>query len=290
MTWQCHSMTLQPEVPAPAAGVPLVRALDRGLALLSAFVPEQPQASLTELARAAQLDKGTARRLLQTLVLAGWVRHDAGTGQYALTTRLLSVASAVETGGALRAAGTDLLHDLARQTGATAFLWIAEDGLALCLARAVAPQPDVDAVWFAVGARAAMNCGAGPKVLLAGLSRTERERALAMPFQIRTPASRTDRASLSEEADAIATRGWELARDDFVLGLAGLGVPIQGQDGSMLGALSLSGVSSLFGDPHAPRHLCLLRDAASRIARRVEGRQPSGTHATAARVVDRVGK
>ncbi len=254
------------------SGVPLVRALDRGLALLSAFTPEAPELTLTDLARAAQLDKGTARRLLQTLMHAGWVRHDAGTARYALATRLLTVASAVETGGALRAAGSEVLPDLARRSGATAFLWMVEDGLALCLARVIAPQRDVDAVWFSVGARAPMNCGAGPRVLLAGLSSLERERALAMPLAVRTPASQTDRALLLRDAERIAARGWELARDDFVIGLAGLGVPIRARDGSLLGALSISGVTSLFGDPAAPQHLATLRDAADTISRKLDSR------------------
>ncbi len=259
-------MTLSSAFPELPSGVPLVRALDRGLALLSAFSPEQTQLSLTDLARAAQLDKGTARRLLQTLMRAGWVRHDAATGRYALSTRVLAVAAAVETGAALRAAGTDVLHDLARQTGATAFLWMVEDGMALCLARAVAPQPDVDAVWFSVGARAPMNCGAGPRVLLAGLTPRDRDRALAIPPVMRTPASPMDPAQLRRDAEAIAARGWELARDDFVIGLAGLGVPIRAPRGPILGALSLSGVTSIFGDPDAPTHLSLLRDAAVSIA------------------------
>lgn len=262
-------MTSSAEPPELKSGVPLVRALDRGLALLAAFTPEQPRQTLTELARAAQLDKGTARRLLQTLVLAGWLRHEARSGHYALTARLLAMAAAVETGGALRAAGSDALQDLARRTGATAFLWMAEDGMALCLARAVAPQPDVDAVWFSVGARAPMNCGAGPRVLLAGLTPQERERALAIPLSVRTPASRADPAGLRRDAEAIAARGWELARDDFVIGLAGLGVPIPAPDGAMLGALSLSGMTSLFGDPDAPDHLALLRSTAAAIGRQV---------------------
>jgi IclR family pca regulon transcriptional regulator len=248
------------------AGVPLVRALDRGLALLGAFSAEQPERTLTELARGAELDKGTARRLLQTLTLAGWVRHDGPSGCYALTTKLLTVAAAVETGGTLRAAASEALHDLAQRTGATAFLWMAQDGLALCLARVVAPQPQVDALWFAVGARGAMNCGAGPRILLAGLPPEERRRAAAMPLPARTPSSQTDPAALLREAQTIADRGWEFARDDFVIGLAGLGVPIRTPAGAMLGALSLSGVTAIFGDDTPPRHLALLRRAAARIA------------------------
>jgi IclR family pca regulon transcriptional regulator len=249
------------------AGVPIVRALDRGLALLAAFSPENPRQGLTELAQAAQLDKGTARRLLQTLGLAGMVRQDATTGQYALTPRILSLAAAVETGGSLRAAAAGLLRDLARQTGTTSFLWISDDGTALCLDRAVAPLPEVDAAWFAVGARAPLNSGAGPRVLLAHLPPADRARALALPLAVRTLAAETNPDRLERAAKAIRTRGWELARDDFVIGLAGLGVPILSPGGALLGALSLSGLTTAFGDPAKPHHLALLREAATSLGR-----------------------
>lgn len=247
--------------------VPVVRALDRGLALLAAFSPERPRQGLTELARAAQLDKGTARRLLQTLTLAGMVRHDVASGRYALTPKVLSLAAALETGGSLRASAVGLLRDLARQTGTTSFLWIADEGMALCLDRVVAPLPEVDAVWFAVGAHAPMNSGAGPRVLLAHLSEAERARALALPMATRTPAAETRPDRLERSAKAIRARGWELARDDFVIGLAGLGVPILAPDGALLGALSLSGLTTAFGDPAQPRHLALLREAAASLRR-----------------------
>jgi hypothetical protein len=57
---------LQDEPPL-RAGTGTVRAVDRAMQLLLAFAGKPPQ-KLADLARAADLDKGTARRLLLTLM------------------------------------------------------------------------------------------------------------------------------------------------------------------------------------------------------------------------------
>ena len=95
-------------------GLPVVRALDRGLALLKAFTSARPRQTLTELTRAADLDMGTARRLLQTLVLAGLVEHDDRTALYALSAGLLEIAAAVHTGRELLIKSVAFKEHLAR--------------------------------------------------------------------------------------------------------------------------------------------------------------------------------
>jgi len=251
------------------AGVPIVRALDRGLAILGAFSAAKPRQRLSELAKAAGLDKGTARRLLQTLVLNGLVRHDECSTSYALTAKLLELAAAVEAGCELRSAGAGILREVASRTGATAFLWVFHEGGALCVDRVRMPLPDVEATWFAVGGMATLNCGAGPRVLLAFIPEEARRRALAGPMTRRTPASQTSAEVLAAQAEQIRRRGWELAADDFVVGLAGLGVPIMTRQGQLAGALSIATVTTAFGDPENPTHLDVLRHAADGIGSQI---------------------
>ncbi|WP_159993842.1 IclR family transcriptional regulator [Roseomonas sp. 18066] len=244
-----------------------MRALDRGLALLATFTPEQPRRTLTELAAAAALDKGTARRLLHTLLQAGFLRVE--DGRYSLSTRILAMAAAVETGGGLRAAAAGHLRALAAECRATAFLWVAEEGRALCLDRALVELPDVEALWFAVGAHATLNAGAGPRVLLAWLDPPAQRQALALPLTRRTPAGETDPPALLRAAAAIRARGHELVQDDFVIGLGGLGVPVLARGGALLGALSIATLSTAFapdrpGGP--PPQLAALQRAATAIA------------------------
>ncbi|MDJ1159182.1 IclR family transcriptional regulator [Chelatococcus sp. SYSU_G07232] len=246
-------------------GVPPVRAVERAVALLRAFAPERPRLGLSELARAAGLDKGTARRLLLTLAAAGLVEFDERAQLYRLGADVLGIAAAVEAGRDLREVAAPVLTDVTEKTGATAFLWVHHDGTALCVERVRAPLLRIDATWFTVGARAFLNCGGGPRVLLAYITEEEREAALAGELPQRTPASETDPARLREAARTIRARGWELAVDDFFVGLAALGVPILDRRGAFVGALSITGLTAGIVEDGRPRHLDILLGAATRI-------------------------
>lgn len=246
-------------------GVPLVRALDRGIAILRAFSAAKPQLTLTELSQAVELDKGTVRRLLHTLTLAGLVDHDETSALFSLGVGVLELASAVETGRELREIAAPYLNDVAERCGATAFLWVPSEGMALCASRARPTQPSVDASWFTVGARAPLNCGGGPRVLLAYLTPTEQKLALSRPLLRRTPASQIDKTVLMTEAARIRAQGWELAVDDFVLGLAGLGVPIFNRAGALAGSLSITSVTTQLVKGDKPLHLAVLQTAAAAI-------------------------
>lgn len=249
-------------------GVPVVRALERGIGLLRAFSAALPRRTLTELAQAAGLDKGTARRLLYTLQTTGIVEHDTRSGLYSLTVGVLEIASAVETGRDLREIAAPYLGDLADRVGGTSFLWIPHDGMGLCVERVRASVPSVDAPWFTVGARTTLNCGGGPRVLLAYMSLEDQEHALSQPLLKRTAASVIDPPTLRGEAQRIYEQGYEFVVDDFVLGLAGLGVPIFDRDGRLVGALSISGLTEpLRSELH--RNVALLREAARAIGSKI---------------------
>ena len=225
---------------AAKPGVPIVRALERGIALLRAFGPKKPQLTLTELTKSTGLDKGTVRRLLHTLMATGLVAYDPRNVTYRLSADVLGLASAVELGRDLQEVAAPCLAELAEETRATAFLWVHHEGEALCVARARSTNPYVEAAWFNVGIRTPLNCGAGPRLILAYLDSLERALALALPLTKRTPLSQSDPDLLIREADRIRSRGWELAVDDFVVGLAAMAVPVLDAHSRFVAAVSLT--------------------------------------------------
>ena len=251
------------------SGVPIVRALERGLALLQLFDQTKSRQSLTELAKGADLDVGTTRRLLQTLMVTGFVDFNETAGKYYLTSRIRDLAGAVEDFTDLRDVGRDYLDEISNKTRATAFLWTYADGHAVCIDRVRAAIPDVDATWFTVGARAPMNCGGGPRVLFAFLDNENRAKALEQPLLARTPKSIVVKSELIAEAERIRKKGWDLAVDDFVIGLAGLGVPIFSKSGRLVGAISVSTLTTAFGNQKAPAHLAALQVVADAIKKRM---------------------
>ena len=249
-------------------GLPLVRALDRGVRLLKAFSFAEPRLTLSDLARRTDLDKGTTRRLLNTLALAGLVEHDPRGGVYYLSAGVLQLAEAVETGRDFRAVAAPFLAELSEQSGATGFLWILHEDAALCIERVCARVSAVTPNWSNVGARVPLNIGGAPRVLLAHLPAEERARILAGPLEARTDRSETDPAVIEAAMDAIRERGWEMRSDDYYVGLTALGVPVYDARGTLVGAMSLTNLTQqIIDDTGAPRHLDLMRDTAATIGR-----------------------
>jgi DNA-binding IclR family transcriptional regulator len=220
------------------AGVKIVRAVWRAIVLLRAFSAERPKQTLTELAQAASLDKNTTRRILHTLEIGGLIEHRDGL--YSLGYGLLELFAGLPAGGDLREAAFPILKQLAEESAATAFFWIYRDGSALCIERVRPSQPKVDGAWTPPGSRLTLNSGGGPLALLANIGPAEQDMALDQVLLSRTPFSLVDPVVLRARAAEIERDGYAYAENDFLVGLAGLGAPVFDQNGTLVGALSIS--------------------------------------------------
>lgn len=244
--------------------MPTVRAVSRAVAVLRAFTAERPQLSLAEAAQAAQLDKGTTRRLLLTLIDEGLIRQDPASQRYGLTLGILPIAAAVPTGG-LREEARPVMAKLAQDCGVTAFLSVAGQQGALCLERVHGSDP-VHVRWWGVGQHMPWNCGAGPRLLLAFMGE-EKLAAALRHMQALTPHSETNAARLRRHLPLVRTRGWEATVDDVAVGLSAVAVPVRNHSGDVIAALSLGGLSHLVLDESgAPRELARLIVAAAEIS------------------------
>lgn len=252
-----------------ASGLASVRAVERAVHLLQAFRPEAPRLPLSELARATGLDKGTTRRLLHTLMGCGLVDHDARTQRYSLGVGMLTLANAVDKGREIRELSGPILTELAEKTGATSFLFVPHEGQALCVERVRAAMPGFEATWFLVGALTPLNCGGAPRCILAWLPPDEQERALSLPLPKRTPRAQTDPDEIRRELPRIRAQGYEAAADDFYIGITGTGVPVFDRNGTLVGAVSISSLSSMIAPEGKPLFLDEIRAAAAEIGRLV---------------------
>jgi DNA-binding IclR family transcriptional regulator len=253
------------------AGLPKVRAVERAMALLRAFGPAASRLSLAELTRHTGLDKGTTRRLLQTLATAEFIEFDDNSKTYALGPGILLLVPGVGYGRDLRDIAAPVLARLAEQTRATSFIWTYFRGSALCLDRVKAPDLSIDTPWSAIGTQISLNCAGGPRVLLAYLSPQERAQVLAGPLPRHTALTATDPAALEAAATVIRQRGWEFAVDDYILGLSGLGVPVLDQTGALAASISITTLTPQFVmQDGKPRDLPLMLEAAAEIGARLQ--------------------
>ncbi|MCR9221582.1 MAG: IclR family transcriptional regulator [Alphaproteobacteria bacterium] len=251
-----------------ASGIAPVRAVSRAVAILDAFVARGPHLTLTEIAQAAGLDKGTTRRLLYTLMRDGLIAYSAQTQRYSLGLAMLRYASAAPDRGDLRDLAGPVLQDLSKATQTTTILSIYHDGSAICLDR-FHDELMLEVKWWRIGGSIPMNCGAASRVMLAYSPDAEASRALAQPLTPLTPHSQTDREALLAERTIVRERGWAMAMDDVVEGLSAAACPILDAGGRLAAVISMAGLTPHVLQDGRPRFLNELQAARREIEKRV---------------------
>jgi DNA-binding IclR family transcriptional regulator len=227
-----------PDVPVSGVGV-----LDRSMTLLE-LLGDGPR-SLRFLAGASGLPRPTAHRLLLALEVHGLVARDA-TGAFGLGPHLTELAVRAGPGLGLAALAAGVLARLHEQTGESVQLYLRSGDRRLCVAAHDAGTGLRDSV--PVGALLPLDAGSGGKVLLAWSD----------------DAERFPRVSAAELA-AVRRHGWASSVAEREPGVASVSAPVL-RDGTLQGALCVSGPASRLGNSPGRRLAPLVVTAAQELA------------------------
>ena len=256
-------------IPHPAADDASVRSVRRALAILRAFGPDDTGLPLGEIARRADLDKATARRLLRTLIAEGLMRQHAPSKDYSLDLGVLELAAGATPADTLRRLAGPRLAGIVAASGCAALLLVAHEDAALCLAT-LDGEPPCRAP-RQTGERIALHTDAAARVLMAYLRLEERMALLAgalpAPPCAGAGAPPTDPFQLSARLDTIRQRDWDVATGEVAPGIAVLGAPVRGLRGAVVAALALAGPHEMLLTGEEPRFLDLLRGEARAMER-----------------------
>lgn len=248
----------------PAKGV---RAVVRAADILKSFAG-RPEQSLASVASATGLDKGTTRRLLMTLIECGFVAQDPMTQRYGLGRGIRTLASNVIDHFHLRSLAVPILSDIAADLQVTAFLSVYENHSALCLER-LHDMKGIEVRWWTIGGSLPINCGGAPKLLLSFQSEAEIEAIVSQPLTAMTEASITDPSIFRERLKQIRAQGWELAVDDVAVGLTSIAVPVLDENGEIICAISIAGLTPQLVADGQPLQLERMQAAAEDLRRRL---------------------
>jgi DNA-binding IclR family transcriptional regulator len=116
------------------------------------------------------------------------------------------------------------------------------------------------------------HCVAAGRVLLSGFSR-ERAHQILSQHTIRTmtPATCTDTDALLDAIDAARKLGFAEVEDEHILGASDIAVPIRGEGGVVLAAISIGAPSNVLDHGVRMRVLPSMEVAAHTITRRLAG-------------------
>jgi IclR family acetate operon transcriptional repressor len=195
---------------------------------------------MAELASALDLDRNQVFRSLRTLEQAGFLNH-AADGRYSVSSAVFTLAAGASSEPSIVQAASSELDWLALSTGETVHLFARQGDLAVCIDRRESAQ-SVRLVAI-LGRAVPLHAGAVPKAMLAFLPSEQRDRILdQLPELPRySEYTQVDPISLLAELAQIRRQGFAVSDRDFDPAARGVGAPVFGADGEVIGGISVGG-------------------------------------------------
>lgn len=241
------------------------KTLAKGMAVLEYLVAQGMPCGVSDVARAMGLARSNAHRTLQTLVVLGYARQYADT-TYGPTLKLFGLGAQVVGTLDVKRVAQPMLATLAQETQETIHLVIREGAEVIYLDKFDSPQPV--AAYSKVGGRAAAQCVATGKALLAwacpdGVDADTWLQREVPTLHAYTPRSHHDYSALLADLREIRVRGYAFNREEWRLGVCGLGAPIFDSQGRLVAALGMSVPSIRFISRRVPTLAAALCRAAA---------------------------
>lgn len=245
-----------------------VQTVARALGVLRAFSRERPTMSVAELARRLDLPRTIVLRLLNTLEDAGYVERIADTSHYRIGLAALELGALYLADNPLIVKAADVLDDLARQSGYTAYLGALDRGDAVILALREGQHP-VRFVW-SVGDRLPVTTTAFGKAMLMHMDGQQVD-AIFGDDRLTglTERSIKTRLELGRQLEQAKEQGWIAAQDESYPGVSAVGAAIMNADGYPVAGVSISFLTYLPNPPIVEQFGRLTVEAAHTLSRRL---------------------
>lgn len=213
--------------------------LAKGLDVLEWLARQESGCRVTDVAQQFALVRSNAHRTLQTLVECGWAVQDSVSSTYSPSFKLFELGSLVENSLDLKTRLHPHLAKLAAASGETIHLAALDGAEIIYLDKFDSSLPV--ATYSRIGGRAPAYCIATGKALLAAIDHDEAAlQALLGPLQAHTPNTITRLDSLRAELALTRARGWGENREEWRIGVCGLGVPVFNARGKPVAAVGMS--------------------------------------------------
>ena len=206
-----------------AADEDFIPSLANALSAIELFSGENPEWTLSQIARELDLTPGSTRRVLRTLELLGYAV--ANDGRFRLTARVLNLGFAYLSSQPFSTTAQPLLRELATRLGITCSITVLDGREVVYAARATYAQ--FEPYYVHVGARFPAYATAPGKILLAALPQDELDRRLdGWVLEAFTPNTVASIDDLRAQLAAIRTQGFSVNDQEMFMGNRSIAVPL----------------------------------------------------------------
>lgn len=223
------------------------QSLERGLAILAFFTPDQPDLRLADIADGLGLSRSTTHRYAATLVALGYLEQ-ADSHRYRLGVRVTDLGMTALGSTRLRDHAHPYLRELRQRTSYTTSLALLDGPEILYVDRVRGfrgGQGDID-LGLAPGSRLPAYCTAMGKLLLGNLPEREQAQLIAdMKLTKRAPNTITSKKALREQLDEIQTAGFAVNDEELAPELYAIAAPVRNESREVIAAVNLAAPSSM---------------------------------------------
>lgn len=240
-----------------------IESLDRGLRVFELFGADPRPMTLSDLAKAADLPRATARRILFTLERAGYVASDGKL--FTLTPRVLVLAASFLSSNQVVAVLQPVLDRLASTAQEISSLAVLDGHEVIFIARASPAR--VFSAGIDLGYRLPAYCTSVGRAMLGKYSNSDLAAALsATELKAMTPFTVTDRDLLLATIMTDREKGYSLVDREAEPGFRSISVPVRRYDGEIVAAINMGAhVDRVSTGEMIDRFLPLLREAAGSV-------------------------
>jgi len=242
----------------------LVRALAKGLTVLSLFDAENREWTLDEIAEKAGLPRMTAYRMIRTMESASYLVRDPVTSRYHLGPALLASTYLSDSYQDLVKIAQPYLEELTEKTGESATLAVEVDGVAVSVYMVDTTRPLKREV--AVGRIIGDTANANGKVFAAFKPAEERSELLSLPRTRLTPSTITEPEELERELERVRREGIAYDNEERNAGTCAVAAPVRDQLGKVIAAVSLVVPTGRFRSPEKERFAEAVKEAAAALS------------------------
>ena len=225
-------------------------------------------ATTTELARATGLARPTAHRLLTALAAEGLVDREHRSGHWSLGPELYLLGATAAGRYDVTERARDLVRELARATGESAFLSARRGDETVCLLSEEGSFPLRSHVLYE-GIRFPLGVASAGLVILSHLPTREVDEYFARSPVDPTWGEANTEGAIRERIAATLSTGYAVNPGTIVEGSWGLGAAVFDRTGQPAWALSLTGVESRFRPDREPALGAALLRAAHEMTQRL---------------------
>lgn len=214
------------------------QSVDRALQVLE-LLATWGEGGVSDLAAELSVHKSTAFRLLGALEARNLVEQTTERGKYRLGFGLVRLARRVNVQLDLTDQARPLTDRLADALGESINVAVLREHYVVNVVQSRGQASVASHNW--IGQLTPLHATSSGKVLLAYLDPAARAELIGRGLSVYTPHTHTDPAALEKELIGVLEKGYATTFGELEIGLNAVAVPVRGEDGSVVAALSAAG-------------------------------------------------